>query len=207
MHVRLGFTPEIDRAVIDFVRHSLGKFGVLGKICLARHDIHCKPGDAQLLVAAGIELRELGDRRHLPEEAQPVEASLVDSSSRPRELRRPSDLALDLLDELADLGSSRFRLLTLDTDEGGLVLLVRKPNFGKPIGDQRHADDGQKQGDVFPKQAAAQRGRHVLLHGRHSGVDWEHANGGAVGHSKHLRAALQGAALTHQTSSPFAVRS
>src|SRR5208337_702569 len=117
--------------------------------------IHCQARDAQLLVAGRIKLRKLRDRGHLAQEPQSVETPLIDGARRPRQLRRPSDLAFDFLDELPDLGCRRFRLLALDANEGGLVLLIGKPDLGQSVGEQRNADDGQEQADIFAKQAPA----------------------------------------------------
>src|SRR5262249_33815030 len=102
---------------------------------------------------------EFGDRRHLAQQSQAVETSLVDRARRPGQLRGPPDLALDFLDELPDLGGRRFRLLALDTNQGGLVLLVGKPDFRRAVGDQRQAHDGEDQRDVFTKQAPPRLGR------------------------------------------------
>jgi len=67
--------------------------------------------------------------------------TLLDRSRRPRQLRGPAELALDFLDELADLGSGGFRLLPLDADERGLVLLIIEENVENAVGQQCEADD------------------------------------------------------------------
>ncbi len=82
-HIRLRFAPEIDRAVIDLARHRFRKLGVVGEVSAARH--------------GGIELRKLGDGGHLAQQPQGVEAALLDRAGRPRQLRGPAELALDLL--------------------------------------------------------------------------------------------------------------
>ena len=158
-HVRFGLAPEVDRAVIDLVRHGVGEFWVLGKVGLARHYVHRQTRDAQLLASGRVELRKLGDRRDLTQQSQPIEAALVDGSGRPRQLSGPPDLALDLLDERADLRRRRLRLLALDADQRGLVLLIGEPDFRQAVGEQGHADHGQEQRDVFAKQPAAALGR------------------------------------------------
>ena len=70
-----------------------------------------------------IELRQLGDRRHLAQETQRVEAALLQRARRPGQLHGPAELALDLLDELADLRRRGLGLLALDADQRRLVLL------------------------------------------------------------------------------------
>ena len=53
-------------------------------------------------------------------QAQRVEAALIDGAGGPGQLRRPADLALDLLEELFELRGRGFRLLALDAHQGGL---------------------------------------------------------------------------------------
>src|SRR5262249_23609638 len=73
----------------------------------------------------------------------------------PWQLRGPAELALDLLDELADLGGGGFRLLALDADERRLVLLIIEEDVENTVGYQRDTDDRDEQRDVFGKQASA----------------------------------------------------
>ena len=81
-------------------------------------------------MSGGIELRELGDRGHLTKQTQPIEPPLIDRAGGPGQLRGPTDLALDFLDELADLCRRRLGLLTLNADQRSLVLLIGEPDFG-----------------------------------------------------------------------------
>src|SRR5262249_7525690 len=98
---------------------------------------------------------ELGDGGHLAQQPQGVEAALFDRARRPRQLRGPAELALDLLDELADLGGGGFRLLALDADERRLVLLIIEQDVQNAVGHQRDTDHRDKQHDVLREQAAA----------------------------------------------------
>ena len=154
-HVGLGFAAEIDRAVIDLLGHRLGELRLLGEIGLARDHVHGEPRHLELLAAGGVELRQLGDRRHLAQQPQAVEAPLLERARRPWQLRRPADLALDLLDELPDLGRRGFRLLALDADQRGLVLAVGEIDLEQAVGEQRHAHHGQEQRDIFAEQCSA----------------------------------------------------
>src|SRR5262249_18174247 len=98
-----------------------------------------------------------GDGGHLTQQAQGVEAALLDRARRPRQLRGPAELALDLLDELADLGGGGLRLLPLDADEGDLVLLLIEQNVHNAVGHpgdtdphkQRRLGLGEQAGGVF----------------------------------------------------------
>ena len=158
-HVGLGLAAEIDRAVVDFLCHRFGELRVLGEIGADADRVHGEPRHPQLLLAAGVELGELGDRRHLAQQAQRVEAALLQRARGPRQLRGPADLALDVLDELADLGGRGLGLLALDAGQRLLVLLIREPDFEQAVGQERDADHGDEQRDIFPEQPAADMGR------------------------------------------------
>src|SRR5262249_13589524 len=67
----------------------------------------------------------------------------------------PAELALDFLDELADLSGGGFRLLPLDADERGLVLLIIEENVENAVGQQCEADDRDEQPDILGEQAPA----------------------------------------------------
>ncbi len=123
-HVRLGFTTEVNRPVIDLACHRFRELRIIGEVGAARDHVHGQPRHPQPLFAAGVDLRQLGNCGHLPQQPQCIEAALLDGAGRPRQLRRPAELALDLLAELPDLGGGGFRLFALDADEGNLVLLV-----------------------------------------------------------------------------------
>ena len=72
-HVGLGLPAEIHRAVIDLVGDGLGEFRVLGQIEAAVDHVHGEARDPDPLMAGRVDLGELGDGRHLPQEAQRVE--------------------------------------------------------------------------------------------------------------------------------------
>ena len=175
-HVGLGLAAEVDRAVIDLLRHRLGEFRVLRQVEPAADHVHGEPRHPELLLAGRIELRQLGDGRHLAQQPQRVEAALLERARRPGQLRGPAELALDLLDELADLRGRGLGLLALDADQRRLVLLVGEPDLEQPVGEQRDADDGDEQADIFAEQPAAhappargrnRRDRNRFAHGGH----------------------------------------
>ena len=91
----------------------------------------------------------------MAQQPQRVEPALLDRASGPWQLRGPAELALDFLDELADLGRRRYRLLVLDTDQRCLVLAIVEENLEDPVGCQRDADHGDEQRNIFGKQPAA----------------------------------------------------
>jgi hypothetical protein len=69
-----------------------------------------------LFLAGGVELRERGNGRHLPQQPQPIETPLLNGTGRPRQLRRPAHLVQDLPDELTDLLGGTFGLQTQNAD-------------------------------------------------------------------------------------------
>lgn len=73
----------------------------------------------------------------------------------------PPELALDLPDELADLGRGGLRLFALHTEQQLGVVAVEEPHLDRAIGEQRRAYDRRKQNDVFAKQPATRLGRRV----------------------------------------------
>src|SRR5262249_48348451 len=72
-----------------------------------------------------------------------------------RQLRRPAELALDLLDELPDLGGGRLGLLVLNAHQRLLMLAIGEPDFEQAVGEQSDGDHGDKQGHIFAEKSAA----------------------------------------------------
>ena len=65
--------------------------------------INVDAGHPQPFLAGRINLRQFGDSRHLPQQPQRINPALLNRARRPRQLRRPAQLAFNFLDELADL--------------------------------------------------------------------------------------------------------
>src|SRR6516225_1980273 len=117
--------------------------------------VHGEPRHPQLLLASGVELGKLGDGRYLTEQPQSIKTPLLNGAGRPRQLRRPAHLALDLLDEEANLLGGPFRLLTLNADQRLGVLAVGEKDLEEAIAEQLYANDGKEQADIFPEQRPA----------------------------------------------------
>src|ERR1051326_327173 len=154
-HIRLGILAEIHWADPDAARLGFGEGRALREIRLAADDVHREPRDFELLLPLATELREFGDRRHLPQEAHIILAALVERSRRPLRMRGPADLALDLLDEFGDALRRRLGLLLLYPDESGLVLLIGEPEIEAAIDQERRADQRDKDQGIFAEEAAA----------------------------------------------------
>src|SRR3954447_25932058 len=107
---------EIDRTIVDALRHSFSESCVRGVVGASTDDVHGKPRPPQLLLAEGIELRELGDRGHPAQKLQTLETLSFDGGSfvtdrcGPLALRNRANLLFDLVDEGADLPGNRVGL-------------------------------------------------------------------------------------------------
>jgi hypothetical protein len=109
---------------------------------------HRQSRDPQLLLAGGIKLGKFGDRRHLAQEAQSVEAPLINRARRPRELRGPADLAFDLADELNDLCLHSLDLHTQDLDlQSPHTIILLRVSCARP----EHRERGRRAGGVDDK--------------------------------------------------------
>ena len=106
--VRLRFLAEIHWAEPEPGSLRLDEARILRPVGIAADDVHRKPRDFELLAAVGVELGDLGDRRDLAEQANIVEAALVHRSRRPLRLGCPTNLALDVGNELSDTLRRRF---------------------------------------------------------------------------------------------------
>jgi hypothetical protein len=170
-HIGLRFPAEVDRPVVDLVRHGFGEFRVVRIVGAAADHVHGQPRNAQALLAGGIELRQLGDGRDLAQQPQGIEPALLDRAGRPRQLRRPPKLAFDFPDELADLGGRSLGLFALNAHQRSLVFLIIEPHVENAVGQQRKRDHRREQHDIFAEQAVADfGGRHRSRTGRGSGV-------------------------------------
>ena len=151
-HIGLRLLAEIDRPEPHSVRNGLGEPRIARVILPAADDVHRQTGDPELLMPAAIELRELGDGRHLAQEALGIKTALFKGSRIPRQLRGPADLIFDLANELADLAGSGRGLLVLQADEKSGLLLLGKPDLHQSAhqqGGRYHRPEKQR---IFAEQ-------------------------------------------------------
>ncbi len=156
-HVRLGLAPEIDRAIVDLVGNGQSELVVLRIVGVAADTVHLLARHAQAFAPGLVEKRQLGDRGNLPEQTQAVDLALLDRCTGPGQMRHPPELALDLLDEVADPNGCRARLLLLDAKKKGSMLPIGEPDLDQAVGDERQSDHGGEKHDVFPEQHAEHR--------------------------------------------------
>jgi hypothetical protein len=77
-----------------------------------------------------------------------IDTSARDGFGRPRRLRGPTDMALDIAYELADFCRCGLGLLMLNADKRTLVVLIQKPRFCQYVDCQSSADYSDEQCDV-----------------------------------------------------------
>ena len=132
----------------------MGKLRLLAEVGAARHRVHGEARHLDLLAAVGIEVAHLGDGGCLTQEAQEIEATLLEPAARRQEAGRPADLPLDLLYELLDHGGCALRLLALHGDQRLAALVIGVVHLDGGADDQRAADQSRQQGGVLAEQAA-----------------------------------------------------
>jgi hypothetical protein len=155
--VGLAAFAEVDRPVIDLVGLGLDEGRVVRAVGVAADHVHAEPRDVQLLVAGAVELGQLGDRGHLAQQANIVEAALLGRQGIELGVGHPADLALDLLDERFDRLRRRHRLLALHVDRGLAVVAIDEVEVERGVD---HADNGHQadeQGDVLEEETALHR--------------------------------------------------
>ena len=84
-----------------------------------------------------------------------VETALVERSGCPARMRRPPDLAFDLVDEFFYAPRRRVGLFLLNPKESFLVLLVGEPEIEGTVDNQRHPNQRDEQQRIFAPQAFA----------------------------------------------------
>ena len=152
--IGLRLLAEIDWAQIALVGPRMRELRLLAQVGTARQRIHGKARHLDLLAAVGVEVAHLGDGGRLPQQAQEVEAALLEAAASRQEAGRPADLSLDLLDELLDDGGGALRLLALHGDQRLAALAVGVVHLDGGADDQRTADERHQQGRVLAEQAA-----------------------------------------------------
>ncbi len=103
---------------------------------------------------APTKLHQLGDRRHLAQQADVVEAPLLDRQGGPLGLRHPTDLVFDVAHEGFDPLRRGLGLLLLDLDRGAPVVLVDEVEVEGGIDDQNAGHQADEQHDVLEEEPA-----------------------------------------------------
>src|SRR6185295_17657160 len=99
----------------------------------------------------------VADGRNLPEQAGEVVTPVVKRIGRPGYLRGPADLALQLLEELADLVRRSLGLRALHADAEARVIARQELKLKYDIGDQREANDRHERSRIFQKETRSSR--------------------------------------------------
>ena len=136
-HIRLGAAIQCNRS-IPAVRRSRATHGRVGRAIDAWPDrIGPGPRDRQTLDPGAVDQGELGDRRHLAEQPQRIDAVILHAGTSPG-LDGPLHLASYAVEEPLDpLRCGR----CLDQEprvEHGALILVAEPGFADPVDQQGH---------------------------------------------------------------------
>ena len=169
-HIRFGFLAEINRAEPHSVLARFDKAGGLRIVFFAANDVYRQPRDFELLFAGIVELGQLGDGRHLAQQAHIIETALLEGARGPLRRRGPAELALDLVDELLDAARRRPGLLLLNAEQRHLVFVIGEPEIERAVDEQHEADQPDDQQHIFAEQPSARLRRRptarALLLGR-----------------------------------------
>ena len=156
-HVRLGAFAEAHRPEV----RSAGLRGLerrlLRQVGAGGHRVHRQARDPQLLAPVTIDPHHFGDRRHLAQQLEVLDATLFDRVAGRIEpwKRRPPELVLDVEDVALDARCRALRLLDLQRDQVGLVLAPREIQADRAAGDQHAGHQRDDQRGVLREQSAA----------------------------------------------------
>src|SRR5262249_62377167 len=139
----------------DALSMGLCEAGALRVILAAPDDVHRQARHPELLLAGIVELDQLGDRRHLAQQPEIIEAALFDRTGRPLRRGRPAELALDLVDELLDPARRRPGLLLLNAKRRSLVFVIAEPEVQRGIDQQHEADQRDEESHIFAEEPPA----------------------------------------------------
>ena len=144
--IGLAALAERDRPEIDLVGLGLDEGGIGRAVGVAADHIHAEARHVELLVAGAVELRQLGDGRHLAQQPDIVEAPLLGRQAVELGVGHPADLALDLAHEGLDLLRRRLGLLALHLDRGAAVVLVDEIEVERGVDHQHGGHQTDEQG-------------------------------------------------------------
>ena len=174
--IRLARFAEINRPPIDTVCQRFDESRLSRPIDFAADHIHEKSRNFELFAAVPVELDQFGDRRHLTQQTDIVEASLIDRQLCPVCLGYPPNLTLDLPDEGFNTLAGGFGLLPLQLSQERLGLLPSLPHVHRALDEHgaahkqqgwqhQFADRNAQHGHgSLPNIEGNERGRSVLRH-------------------------------------------
>ncbi len=157
--IRLGFVAKIYGSEIRATDARLHEAGILRQVALAADLVRREARHQQLRLTGRIELNDLGDGRHVTEQAEEVDLALLarHRGIAERHLHCRSHLPLDPLDELLDATRGRQRLLPLEADQRRLGLPVGKVEVDEAAKEQHAADEQDQDGGVLAEEPPARR--------------------------------------------------
>ena len=150
-HIRLRLVDEINRPIVNFIDHRLNERRLLRMIGMTCDDIRRFARHAVLFSSHRIELHELGQCRHLAQQANRIKLPFIQCAVAQGQLGFPYQSGRDVVEELADLVRRGFCLLALNANQKILLLVVREPDIGHAIDRQSETNDGDEHDDIFSK--------------------------------------------------------
>ena len=120
-----------------------------------------------MLLAGAVDVDQLGDRWHLPQQSNEVETTLL-AAARPgvdAGVGGPAELPFDAGDELLDRSRRGSRFLALNAEQRVLVLGGGEPDLDRAAHRQRCSDQGGQNDCILAQQAPA-RSRAPAVVGR-----------------------------------------
>jgi hypothetical protein len=160
-HVGLGFLAEVHRPEPGLPGARVLERRVLRAVLVGAGDVHREARHRELLAALGIDLRDVGHRRHEAQQLQELDAPLLQAFDAELRQRGKGELLLDLAHELLDARRGGDRLLALQGGERALVFLIGEVQPDGARNQQRAAHQGQNQQEIFAEQSPAPQPRHV----------------------------------------------
>jgi hypothetical protein len=160
-HVGLGFLAEVHRPEPGLPGARVLERRVLRAVLVGAGDVHREARHRELFAALGVDLRDVGHRRHEAQELQELDAPLLQAFHAELRQRGEGELLLDLAHELLDARRGRDRLLALQGRERALVFLVGEVQPDGARNQQRAAHQAQDQEEILAEETPAPQPRHV----------------------------------------------
>src|SRR6266403_960250 len=116
-HIRFGPINEINRPVIDLIRHRLDENRIVRIINVALGYIHRVARNSEFFASRRVKLSDLRYRRDLAQQAHGIETPFLQCDRVPGQWDDPGHLGFDFFHELADARCRGFGLPALNLNE------------------------------------------------------------------------------------------
>ena len=151
-HVRFRIAAEINRAEVGLARCRLDERRLGRAIGTATDDVQGQARHPDLLVTVGIDLDHVGDRRDLAQQAQGVEAPLLEVAGRRGQVGHPAELIDDAAEKSIDAAGGPVRLGPQPVLDHRSLVAIAEPCLADAIGEQRHQHRDIQSQEIFAEQ-------------------------------------------------------